>query len=371
MLQVKICFLSLASYPTLTGKNMGYAGGAEVEQVHLGAELTALGHDVCFVTYSDGLERIERVCGIQVIKTYCREKASEISFVLKFKSIWSALETANADIYFHEAGSIGVLPLFCYVHRKKFVHRIASDTIVLGKPLTGRHSFSENLRARAAVVEVKTADAVIAQSKFQELVLKERFGVESVLIKNGLIVPQVDCEKTDPLVVLWVGSLSRIKNPKLFVELAKSLSNVRCEMIGGRGDPPQLYDEIAAVSRKLLNLKFHGFVPYNKVNEYFRRASIFVNTSSMEGFPNTFIQAWAHYTPVVSLTVDPDSIIQNEKLGFVSGTFRQLLSDVNTLLQDEKLRVTMGENARKYVEREHDVRKTVKEYIEIFSQLLA
>jgi len=26
----------------------------------------------------------------------------------------------------------------------------------------------------------------------------------------------------------------------------------------------------------------------------------------------------------------------------------------------------MGENARKYVEREHDIRKTVKKYIEIF-----
>ena len=119
----------------------------------------------------------------------------------------------------------------------------------------------------------------------------------------------------------------------------------------------------------LPNLRFHGFVPYHKVNEYFEKASIFVNTSSIEGFPNTFIQAWMHYTPVVSLNVDPDGIIRNEKLGFCSSTFKQLVSDVTTLLEDERLRKTMGENARKYVEREHDIRKIAKKYIKIFEEL--
>ena len=117
------------------------------------------------------------------------------------------------------------------------------------------------------------------------------------------------------------------------------------------------------------NLRFHGFVPYYKVNEYFKKASIFVNTSRIEGFPNTFIQAWMHYTPVVSLSVNPDKIIQGERLGFCSGTFKQLVSDVITLLKDEKLRKIMGKNARKYVEREHDVRKTVKKYIKIFKEI--
>jgi glycosyltransferase involved in cell wall biosynthesis len=365
---MKICFLSLNSYPLLTGKSLGYVGGAEVEQVHLGRELVAKGHSVFFVTYRHGEEQTENAGGIKIVKTYEREKADRISVLQKYRLLWSSLKEVDANLYFHEAGSYGVLPLFSYLHRKKFVYRIASDAIVLSKPLCGRYSLVEKLRD---MLEVKQADAVIAQSKFQKRILKERFGVESSVIRNGFLIHDVNREKQELPVVLWVGSISSIKRPHLFLDLAKSIPSARFEMVGGRGDPPQLYNEIAAVARKLQNLKFHGLVPYNKVNEYFRKASIFVNTSSMEGFPNTFIQAWAHYTPVVSLNVDPDSIIQNEKLGFRSGTFRQLLSDVNTLLQDKKLRVTMGENGRKYVEREHDVRKTVKEYIEIFSQLLA
>jgi glycosyltransferase involved in cell wall biosynthesis len=153
------------------------------------------------------------------------------------------------------------------------------------------------------------------------------------------------------------------------VELAKSIPHANFEMIGGLGEP-RLYKEIKVASQKLPNLRFHGFIPFHKIDEYFKKASIFVNTSKIEGFPNTFIQAWTHYIPTVSLNVDPDNIIQNQKLGLRSGTFKQLVSNVNTLLQDEKLRKTIGKNARKYVEREHDIKKTVKIYIKIFGQLL-
>jgi glycosyltransferase involved in cell wall biosynthesis len=351
----------------LTKKNLGYVeGGAEVEQVSLARELIAQGYDVSFVTYSHGGRQIEDVDGINIIKTYERDKSDKISVLQKYKLVWSALEKAKADIYFHESGATGVLPLFCAMNRKKFVYRIASDAVVLSKPLSGKYSFGQKI---LDMFEVKRADIALAQSNFQRRVLKERLGVESVVIKNGLVIPEDNYEKHDPPIVLWVGSISSVKQPHLFLELAKSIPHTHFEMIGGRGEF-QLYEEIKVASQKLSNLTFHGFIPFHKIDEYFKKASIFVNTSRIEGFPNTFIQAWAHYTPVISLKVDPDNIIENEMLGFRSGTFKQLTSDMETLLCDKKLRKTMGEKARKYAEREHDIRKTVKKYIDIFNQLL-
>lgn len=364
---MKVCFLALNSYPMLTGKNLGYAGGAEVEQVHLGKELVAHKYDVCFVTYRYGHNQIENVDGVKIIKTYDREKASEIHVLQKYMSILSTLKKANADIYFYEAGSTGVLPLFCGVNRKKFVYRIPSDAVVLSKPLSGNYGFNKKI---IDLLEIKRADVVVAQSHFQKRILERRFGVESFVIKNGLALPHIDCEKPDPPIVLWVGSISHVKNPDLFLKLAKSVPNARFEMVGGKPRERHLYDKIKRAAKTLSNFTFCGFIPYPKVNEYFKRASIFVSTSSIEGFPNTFIQAWAHYAPVVSLSVDPDGIIRNEKLGFCSGAFKQLVSDVTILLEDEKLRKTMGENARKYVEREHDVREAVRKYIEIFEEIL-
>ena len=367
MSKLRICFLSLNSYPLLTRReNFEYIGGAEVEQVSLARELIARGYSVSFITYSHGGKQMEDFDGITIIKTYERDTANKMSTLQKYRLILSALKKANADIYFHESGATGVLPLFCGIYRKKYVYRIASDAVVLNKPLFGSHSFSQKI---VNMLEIKRANSVVAQSNFQKRILKEKFGVESVVIKNGLVIPKDDCKKHDPPIVLWVGSISTVKQPHLFVELAKSLPQVNFEMIGGKGDP-QLYEEIKVASEKLPNLRFYGFIPFHKIDEYFKKASIFVNTSRIEGFPNTFIQAWAHRVPVVSLTVDPDGIIQNEKLGFRSGTFKQLISDVVALLNDEKLRKTMGENARKYVEREHDIKKTVKMYIKIFNQLL-
>lgn len=37
----------------------------------------------------------------------------------------------------------------------------------------------------------------------------------------------------------------------------------------------------------------------------------------MEGFPNVFIEAWACGIPVLSLYVDPGSIIERENLGVI------------------------------------------------------
>jgi len=351
----------------LTGKNLGYAGGAEIEQVHLGRELVTHGYDVCFITYRYGHNQIENVDEVKVIKTYDRERAGEIPALQKYMLILSTLKKANADIYFYEAGSTGVLPLFCGVNRKKSVYRIPSDAVVLGKPLSGNYGFKKKI---VDMLEIKRADVVVAQSHFQKRILKERFGVESPVIRNGLALPQVDCEKPGLPMVLWVGSLSNVKNPDLFLELAESVPNARFEMVGGKPRERLLYEKVQKAAKKLSNFTFHGFVPYPKVNEYFMRASIFVNTSSIEGFPNAFIQAWAHCTPVISLSVDPDELIQNENLGFCSGAFEHLVSDVNTLLEDEKLRKTMGENARKHAEREHDIRKTVRKYIGIFEEIL-
>jgi len=137
-------------------------------------------------------------------------------------------------------------------------------------------------------------------------------------------------------------------------------------MAGGKTEDHQLYQNTKNAARKLPNLTFHGFVPHNQVYELFRRASVLVNTSTIEGFPNTFLEAWLHYTPVVSLSVDPDRIIETENLGFCSGTFEQLVSDVEALLENPRLREKKAENARIYVEKEHDIRKIANKYIIAF-----
>ncbi len=354
------------AYPVISGKNFGYAGGAEVEQAYLAKELINQGYDVSFITYCCGSKKTEVIDGIKIIKTYERERAKKIALLTKSAILLSALRKANPSIYFYEAGSFGILPVFCRLSKKKFVYRIATDATVLGKSLNSRNSFYANL---ATVCDIKLANTIIAQNIFQKFMLHERFGLRTCVIKNGLLLPNVNLEKTKPPIVLWVGSLSAVKKPEIFLKLARALPNVSFELIGGEGDDTSIYGNVKSQAEKIPNLTFHGFVPFNKVNDFSKNASILVNTSTIEGFPNTFIQAWANNCPIVSLNVDPDGIIQKQKLGFLSGTFEQMVSDVKRLMDDENLRKTIGRMSREYVEKNHDIRQIIEQYLAIFKAL--
>jgi glycosyltransferase involved in cell wall biosynthesis len=364
---MKICFLSLGAYPLLARESLGITGGAELQQVLLARELVSHGYEVIFITYGykqkKCIARARYACmgNITVVNTYEIEKIQKIDLFSKFRYLLKALNRVDADLYFYSAGSPGVLPLFKLITKKKYVYRIPSDMVVLGENRKLIIKIADRL-------DIQKADAVVVQTEFQRVKLMENFRVNGVLIRNAYYVPQVKQEKTDPPIVLWVGSIYKIKRPQLFLELAKAIPNGRFEMVGGPKDF-QLFRKIRDLSRSIPNLTFHGLVPYHEIDKYFERASILVNTSSIEGFPNTFLQAWAHYMPVVSLSIDPDGIIQKNRLGFYSKTFKQLVSDVNNLLEDKKLREKIGVNGRNYVEEHHDIKKISRKYIQLFEEI--
>ena len=235
-------------------------------------------------------------------------------------------------------------------------------------------TFAKNMKLHERMLYkfgIKRADCIIAQSEYQQELLKKNYNQRSIVIKSLYPIEKIERNKSIPPIVLWAGSIKpEWKQPELFLKLAKAIPDARFQMVGGSSTNKQFYDQIKDDAEKIHNLEFVGFVPsYLDVNKYFNNASIFVNTSSVEGFPNTFLQAWVAYTPVVSLDIDPDEIICRYKLGFHSKTFEKLIEDVKNLLKDETLRNRMGVNGRRYAESEHDIKKIVKKYAEIFEDV--
>ena len=364
----KICFVDLGAYPLLAKKNMGFAGGASVQQVLLAEELVKYNFEVSFITYTDGKAHIEHIGDIKVIKVYKREDAPTLSFLAKAWYIWRAMKEANADIYFHESGAAGVVSLFCYLTREKFVRYISSDAEV-DKKMT---EYISRIGRLGNWLDIKLADAVVAQSEFQRKMLKESFGRESLIIRNAFpLSNQKMSEKTNPPIVLWVSTIREIKQPELFLKLAKAIPKGSFQMVGGvEYNNPAVYNNVKESSESISNLHFMGFVPFHEIDQYFEQASIFVNTSKYEGFPNTFIQAWMHYMPTVTLNADPDGLICKNKIGFHSKTFNQLVEDVKLLLKNRQLREERGRNAMRYVEKEHDITDIVRKYVKVFDHVL-
>ena len=104
-------------------------------------------------------------------------------------------------------------------------------------------------------------------------------------------------------------------------------------MIGGISNK-YLYEECKKQGNTLQNLVFLGPKDFEEVNEYFECAKCFVCTSEVEGFPNTFLQAWSNSIPVLT-TFDPSERVTNYKLGKYVTDFDELDSGVSYILDEE------------------------------------
>jgi glycosyltransferase involved in cell wall biosynthesis len=364
----KICFIALASLPILTSDdNSKYIGGSELKSVLIGKELARRGFDTTFITYKEGIGK-DKISGISIIETFPPQ--ANYSMVKREMFIWKSIKKANADFYFQASGLSGSIPFFCVLHRRKYVKWIASNSDLMLNRIYDKYSYVKKI---TAYLGIKLASTVIVQNKLQQEMVENKFNKKSVLIKNPTIIPQDDGKNPKKQkMVLWVGTIRHVKQPDIFLKLAKEFPQYTFTMIGGeyihknlKEKEKEIFEKIKKESAAIPNLEFLGFIPHHTIKKYYEEASIFVNTSRMEGFPNTFLEAWVNQTPVVSLNIDPDNVISTEKLGFHSKTFEQMILDVRTLLQNDALRDEMGKNAMRYVEQHHDVKKIADEFEEL------
>ena len=62
--------------------------------------------------------------------------------------------------------------------------------------------------------------------------------------------------------------------------------------------------------------------------------------------------------------------MESQKIGFHSRTLDKFKKDVEVLLENESLRKDMGEKAKQYFNKNHDLQKSISAFEEIFSNLL-
>jgi len=198
---------------------------------------------------------------------------------------------------------------------------------------------------------LRHADVIVAQTRDQQRLLREHQGRESVLIRN--IWPTDESQYIppgDPPEVFWAATVRELKRPHLFLDVAEALPSIRFVMAGGPAEGnPGLYDEVKARAESMANVDFLGFVPFREIDEYYARASAYLCTSTIEGFPNTLLQAWSHGRPVVS-TFDPDEVICEHNLGFHCQDFDELVTAVRTACENSS---DYAERVRRYLREHH------------------
>ncbi len=360
-----ICFVGLENLPVLAPEFEQHGiGGAQVQQTLLARALVRRGFPVSMVVGDYGQEDGASWSGVRVYKAYrAREGIPVVRFVYpRWTKLWGALQRAAADIYYLSCagGQVGQVAMWAARNGRRMIFRIASDTDcepdrVLISFWRDRKLYEYGLRRAAAI---------LAQSVKQQTLMHRGYGLDSSVASSLVDVPerQLGLAERD-ISLLWVSNIRQLKRPEAFLELAGRLNPFTATMIGGAQPGEQgFFEDIRARAAHVGNLSFRGRLPYRATNEVFERARLFVNTSEIEGFPNTFLQAWVRGVPVISF-LDPDDVIRREGLGCAVTSVDEMASAVRRLLTDSQAWLEMSARCRAYMARRYGEGETLAPYL--------
>ena len=340
-------------------------GGAEVQTAFVADALAGAGHDITLVvanltdkmyTPYPAINAFQEKRGVPGLR-YLHPRIT---------GLWGALKQADADLYFQRnAGMItGVVGAFCRQHGKPFVYGAASNTD-FGADAVGVEDARDRFLYRCGL---KLASGFVVQNETQLSACKATMNSPVSMIPNGVSAASPSAGVTESR-VLWVGGLRPVKRPEMFVELAQRLPETNFTLVGaGPGANLDFAAGITARALQLRNLRVMGWLPQSDVIREVHGASLLVNTSSIEGFPNVYLEAWNHGVPVVSF-VDVDNLIAGQKLGVICQDLDEMEGAVRMLSGAPDTRREMGARARALVEQRYSPTALAPRYDAFFREI--
>jgi glycosyltransferase involved in cell wall biosynthesis len=282
------------------------------------------------------------------------------------RQLWRTLSELRPDVIYQQMRQsyTAVCAQYSRQARIPFFFQIASDLDLDPSWITNGISANLPFDIAESIVGLwglRHARYVIAQTPRQARILRERFGVDAAtVVRNFQPLPASLAPKpSGPVEVFWVANLKEVKRPELFVKLAESFIDREDLTFTMAGRPSGLRRRFAPLMERIgrtRNLQFLGELSIDEVNERMARAAIHVNTSSFEGFPNTFIQAWAQGAVVTTIAVDPDEEgMERLGIGICAGTFERLRTVIDELARSPSRRRAMAEQAFAFAHTNHSM----------------
>lgn len=205
--------------------------------------------------------------------------------------------------------------------------------------------------------EIENADAFLVASTFTRNSLKWggvnkdiylcQYGIDDFVNINDRSVSPRKIEY--PLRVIYVGRVNQAKGAYQLIELASRCSESQIQFdFYGSFDPDSLIIQSAS---KICH--FHGHVPRSEMIKAYSDADMLILPSLADGFGFVIPEALSYSLPVItSDSVGAAQLIKPGLNGYIfeSGNDEQLLSIVQSLIDNPNCLIKMRENCKKSVE---------------------
>lgn len=363
---MKICFWGNV-YNALIGKTKG---GGELQIALLAKGLAELGYEVIIIDSS-----ITNDINIGNIELLSIKKRTE-NPLKRFIIFYQLLINVEADYYYARIRS--GIHFFGYLAAKKnnsrFIIGMAHDldTLNLKERYINYYSqvslliFLKKILHCELIFDylVRKADCVISQHKTQKKNLVLKGNIKSEICYNIYPYDIKKISDTTPRgeYFIFVGSLDKRKGIDEIYKIITNCNQIEFVIIGRCRD--EYSKPIISNLQKLDNVKWLGQLEHKELFKYLEESKALISVSKMEGFPNAFIEAWAHGVPTLSLNVDPGNLMKENNLGICYyGDVANLINSIVDFKDNYN-----SKDIQKYVINNHS-KNNINKFIKIISEV--
>ncbi|TSA29351.1 MAG: hypothetical protein D4R65_15325 [Verrucomicrobiaceae bacterium] len=340
---MKFLFLSDHAHLALDPATIRISGGSQLQVALLARELAAAGHDVAILGAETGQADGSVIQEVRLRKAGRFDTGGLRDTLLALPKMLGVLSGERPD-YVVVYGWTSLLFLLALLKRAlgyRLVFVCALDAEIDG-------GFRRENPVRGWLFEtgMRLSDFRFGITRHQADLFNKRgmaSGVTRLLLQTAGLAAGIK----KPVDLLWVARCHPVKRPMLFLDLAARFPAARCRMICSPQNAA-LWNEVSARALTMHNVEFLESAPYGEIQHHFNAAKIFVNTSTQEGVPNTFIHAGLGRTAIASLLVDPDGMFTVFQAGFCAGDDLETLAGGigNLLAHPAQLADAQNEAAR-------------------------
>jgi glycosyltransferase involved in cell wall biosynthesis len=339
---MRIAILSPDLYRLWDGQRLP-TGGTETHMANLARALAAH-HEVVVVTAGEPRRPLAAPAGVQVLRLGHDPSGRPFAAAAPgfARGVLRALRTADPDWVLQLGVGYSTLlaTLFCRGSgsgsrsasrpgsRRRFAFLWGNVT-----DATGRDSGKPGVMDRLLVWARRQADLQVCQTDQQLALLRPEERARACIVPNPLNTA-LDWPLAYGDAVLWVGWVRpERKRPDRFLRVAARLPHRRFLMVGGLGGDAAFQEWFRSELARLPNVIYDGFVAEADLPDTYARARMLLNTSDVEGFPNTFLEAMACGVPVVSFRFDPNGILAGGAGTCADGDEERLVAAVEAMFE--------------------------------------
>lgn len=359
-----------------------FIGGVEAYVYYLSKGLVELGHEIDVICANEPPSKeIDNIDGIKVKRLPYISKIANTNITPNLPYM---LAKENFDIlhtHLPTPWSADWSIIMAKLKNKPLVVSYYND--VIGEGLASYIARFYN--STFLKILLKTADKIII---IQEDYIKFSPYLENYKDKIEVVPCGVDIDKFKPLnnentenIIFFLSILDEFHKYKGLDYLLEALKTVKKEIpdvkliVGGKGNLLEYYKNLAESFGLKNNVEFHGFIPDEKIVDYYNNCKTFVLpsiSSSQEGFGIVALEALACKTPVISteiVGVSDDLKKSNAGIVVPSKNPNKLADAIIRMLTDDHMRKQMGNNARKLVKEKYTWNRIAKMTERIYKEL--